>query len=106
MGRTFLRSFATTMRNTIITIAAWTAAIATVFWQRLLWPGLKSFFPGIEDLFSEPRTPVRESTVPPQLETLVIECQPARPQRVSTAKPKARTAAPKAKSRAVAGFTA
>ena len=106
MGRTFLRSLATTMRNTLITIAAWTAAIAIVFWQRLLWPALKNYFPGIEDLFSEPRTPVRESTVPPQLETLVIDCQPARPQHVSTAKPKARTATPKAKPRTAAGFTA
>jgi hypothetical protein len=52
------------MRNTLITIAAWTAAIAIVLWQRLLWPGLKNFFPGIEDFFS----PVRTNAVQPEPE--------------------------------------
>jgi hypothetical protein len=75
------------MRNTLITIAAWTAAIAIVLWQRLLWPGLQELFPGIEDL-------VRTNAVQPEPEpapepvaepdTFVIErSKPSRPQRRS-----------------------
>lgn len=86
------------MRNTLITIAAWTAAIAIVLWQRALWPGLKSFLPGIEELFSAPQSgkspaPVRTASVqhPPQpLETLVIErCKPATSRRATRKKPAA-----------------
>lgn len=83
------------MRNTLITIAAWTAAIAIVLWQRFIWPGLKSFLPGIEELFSAPASgksaPVRTTSVqePVQaVETLVIErCKPAAPRRSSRKKP-------------------
>lgn len=74
------------MRNTLITIAAWTAAIAIVLWQRLLWPGLKSFFPGIEDFFSpaQQQSAIPSLTPAPALETVVIEhSKPARPQRSS-----------------------
>lgn len=89
--RIFLRSFAPVMRNTLITIAAWTAAIATVLWQRLLWPGLKAFFPGIEDVLSPQQSKVaqQQNAIPsftpaPALETVVIERRkPARPQRSS-----------------------
>lgn len=95
------------MRNTLITIAAWTAAIAIVFWQRFLWPGIKAFLPGIEDLFSEPgsdETPAAARTSSSQaptsvrtsdvqepaaaVETLVIErCKPAAPRRSSRKQP-------------------
>lgn len=85
------------MRNTLITIAAWTAAIAITLWQRLLWPGLKNFLPGIEDLFSPVRTNavqteprLLEPAPAAQLETVVIErSKPARPQRVTRHKPAA-----------------
>lgn len=89
------------MRNTLITIAAWTAAIAIVLWQRLLWPGLKNFLPGIEDFFSPVRTnavqiepQVPEPAPATQLETVVIErSKPARPQRSSRSKSAHRLAA-------------
>jgi hypothetical protein len=86
------------MRNTLITIAAWTTAIAIVLWQRFIWPGLKSFLPGIEELFSAPASeqapePVRTASVqePVQpIETLVIErCQPASPRRTTRKNPTA-----------------
>ncbi len=85
------------MRNTLITIAAWTAAIAITLWQRLLWPGLKNFLPGIEDFFSPVRTnavqiePLALEPAPAtQLETVVIErSKPARPQRLTRHKPAA-----------------
>jgi len=86
------------MRNTLITITAWTAAIAIVLWQRFIWPGLKSFLPGIEELFSAPASeqapePVRTASVqePVQpIETLVIERrQPASPRRTTRKKPTA-----------------
>ena len=65
------------MRNTLITIAAWTAAIAITLWQRLLWPGLQELFPGIEDFFVRTNS-VQPEPEPapepvPQLETFVIE---------------------------------
>lgn len=85
------------MRNTLITIAAWTAAIAIVLWQRFLWPGLKNFFPGIEDFFSPVRTNavqtqprILEPEPVAQLETVVIErSKPARPRRATCKKPAA-----------------
>lgn len=65
------------MRNTLITIAAWTAAIAITLWQRLLWPGLQELFPGIEDFFVRTNAvqPEPDPTPEPvaQLETFVIE---------------------------------
>ena len=83
------------MRNTLITIAAWTAAIAITTWQRLLWPAIKNFLPGIEDLFSpvrtnavQPEPQILQLTPAPQLETVVIErSKPARPQRAARHKP-------------------
>jgi len=84
------------MRNTLITTTAWTAAIAIVLWQRFIWPGLKSFLPGIEELFSAPESgkspsPVRTTSVrePVQpIETLVVErCKPAAPRRTTRKKP-------------------
>lgn len=85
------------MRNTLITIAAWTAAIAITTWQRLLWPAIKNFLPGIEDLFSPVRTNavqtescLLEPAPAAQLETVVIErSKPARPQRLTRHKPAA-----------------
>lgn len=84
------------MRNTLITITAWTSAIAIVLWQRALWPGLKSFLPGIEELFSAPqsgkspasvRTPSVQELAQP-LETLVVErCKPATSRRATRQKP-------------------
>lgn len=46
-----LLSFArvTAMRNTLITIAAWTITIAVVSWQRLIRPAIERAFPGIFD---------------------------------------------------------
>jgi hypothetical protein len=35
------------MRNTLITLAAWTIAIAVVSWQRLVRPAIERAFPGI-----------------------------------------------------------
>jgi len=64
------------MRNTLITIAAWTAAIAITLWQRLLWPAIKTFLPGIEDFFSPVQTtPVQTARELPAepVETYVIE---------------------------------
>jgi hypothetical protein len=89
------------MRNTLITIAAWTAAIAIVLWQRLLWPALKDFLPGIEDFFSPVRTNVvqAEGDAPTlvssfEIETFVIEdSKPVRPRRVTRSKPSSRAAA-------------
>lgn len=83
------------MRNTLITIAAWTAAIAITLWQRLLWPAIKTFLPGIEDLFSPVRTnavqtepQILQLAPAQQLETVVIErSKPARPQRATRKKP-------------------
>lgn len=84
------------MRNTLITIAAWTAAIAIVLWQRFIWPGLKSLLPGIEELFISPAsgtTPASVRTSSAQepaaaVETLVIErCKPAAPRRSSRKQP-------------------
>lgn len=76
------------MRNTLITIAAWTAAIAITLWQRLLWPGLQELFPGIEDFFVRTNAvhlePEPEPTPEPvaELETFVIErSAPQRPHR-------------------------
>jgi hypothetical protein len=78
------------MRNILITVAAWTCAIAIVLWQRVLWPGIKSLLPGIEELFSAPEStespaPVRTPDVQPAplaLDTLVVErCKPAAPRR-------------------------
>lgn len=40
------------MRHTLITIAAWTVAIAVVLWQRLLRPSLEAAFPGLFDPLS------------------------------------------------------
>jgi len=70
------------MRNTLITIAAWSVAIALVLWQRAIWPGLKAFFPGLEDLVAEVRSDAQPSTPAPEpapLETLVIARKPAAP---------------------------
>lgn len=72
------------MRNTLITIAAWTAAIAIVLWQRLLWPGLQELFPGIEDFVrtNAVQEPAPESVAEP--DTFVIErSKPSRPRRRS-----------------------
>lgn len=103
MGRSFLRSFAIAMRNTLINIAAWTAAVCVVLWQRFLWPGLQRFLPGIEELVrtvaADVRTPAVQaepSAEPEQhslapvvveiapyadIETLVIERKPERSRR-------------------------
>lgn len=84
------------MRNTLITIAAWTAAIAIVLWQRFIWPGLKNFLPGIEDFFSPVRTnAVQDEPKAPvaPVETYVIEVADApAPKRTTRKKPPARLA--------------
>ena len=80
------------MRNTLISIAAWALAVCVVLWQRAIWPGLKAFFPGLEDLVSEVRSDVQPSTPAPEparVETLVIARNPAAPKPAPkrTAKP-------------------
>ena len=89
------------MRNTLISIAAWALAVCVVLWQRAIWPGLKAFFPGLEDLAAEVRSDAQPSTPAPEpasLETLVIARKPA-PKRVTRTAPK-RTA------KSAAGFAA
>lgn len=111
MGRIFLRSFA--MRNTLINIAAWTAAVCVVLWQRFLWPGLQRFLPGIDELIRTVASDVRTSAVQteptpapvvvefeplPEIETFVIqrsEPKPAPRRRTTQAKPATRTRKPK-----------
>jgi len=67
------------MRNTLISIAAWALAVCVVLWQRAIWPGLKAFFPGLEDLVAEVRSDVQPAPEPAPLETLVIARKPAAP---------------------------
>jgi hypothetical protein len=89
------------MRNTLISIAAWALAVCVVLWQRAIWPGLKSFLPGLEDLVAEVRSDVQPSVPTPEpapVETLVIARKPA-PKRVTRTAPK-RTA------KSTAGFAA
>jgi len=70
------------MRNTLISIAAWALAVCVVLWQRAIWPRLKAFFPGLEDLVAEVRSDAQPSTPahdPARVETLVIARKPAAP---------------------------
>lgn len=96
------------MRNTLITIAAWSAAIALVLWQRAIWPGLKTFLPGLEDLIADirsgaqppapaqtaqPVTPAGERepqpiAEPAVVETYVIERKVPTPKRAARPAPK------------------
>lgn len=102
------------MRNTLINITAWTAAVCVVLWQRFFWPGLQRFLPGIDELVRTIATDVRTSAVQaeptsapvvvefeplPEIETLVIqrsEPKPASRRRATQAKPATRTRKPKA----------
>lgn len=87
------------MRSRLITIAAWTAAIAVVTWQRLLRPAVAAAFPA-------PRTTLNESSeshpyqvdpAPRSAPPSVVRVQRAAP---PAAQPKRRTA--KAKPAAIA----
>lgn len=102
------------MRNTLINIAAWTAAVCVVLWQRFLWPGLQRFLPGIDELVRTVASDVRTSAVQaettpapvvvefeplPEIETFVIqrsESKPAPRRRTTQAKPATRSRKPKA----------
>lgn len=44
--------------NRLITLAAWTAVLATICWQRLLRPGLQQAFPNFDELFPPAAAPV------------------------------------------------
>lgn len=80
------------MRNTLITIAAWSAAITLVLWQRAIWPGLKTFLPGIEDLAADIRSGL-QPPAPAKSPQPVVPAQETEPQPIAAVLPIAEPAA-------------
>lgn len=85
------------MRQHLITIAAWTIALAVVTWQRLLKPAIERGFPGLTDSLPESRESHPYQGVPVPVPARSIRVHHAAP---AAAKPKRRTA--KAKPAALA----